>query len=75
MSFQGYQGEVSPQVEHAISGAKEGTQMMQITQVQLAQIVGSPVSQVLTQYVQQTANNPPMAAVASTAAVQQVKQP
>ena len=40
MSFQGYQGDVIPQVEQEILGAEEGTQMMQFTQVQLAQIVG-----------------------------------
>ena len=48
--------------------------MMQLTQVQLAQIVGSAMSQALTQYMQQTANNPPIAAAASTA-VQQVQTP
>ena len=46
--------------------------MMQLTQVQLAQIVSSSLSQALTQHVQQTANDPPIAAAASTAAVQQV---
>ena len=47
--------------------------MMQLTQVQLAQIVSNSVSQELTQLVQQTANNPPIAAAGSTAAVQQVQ--
>ena len=46
--------------------------MMQLTQVQPAQIV-SAVSQALTQHVQQTASNPPLVAAASTAAVQQVQ--
>ena len=49
--------------------------MMQLTQVQLAQIVSSDVSQALTQHVQQTASNPLLAAAASTAAVQQVQLP
>ena len=73
MSVQGYQGEVNPQVEHGIPGAEEGAQVMQLTQVQLAQIVSSAVSQALIQYVQQTASNPSLAAAASTAAVQQVQ--
>ena len=72
MSFQGYQGEVNPQVGHTISGAEEGAQMMQLTQAQLAQIVIKAVSQALTQHMQQTASNPPRAAAASIAAVQQV---
>ena len=71
ISFQSYQGEVNPQVGHEIPGAEEGAQMMQLTQVQLAQIVFSAMSKALTQYVQQRANNPPLAAAASTAAVQQ----
>ena len=76
MSFQGYQEEVSLQVGHEIPGAEEGVQMMQLTQVQLAQIVSSAVSQALTQHVRQTANNPPVAAAAaSTAAEQWVQTP
>ena len=68
MSFQGYQGEMDPQVGHEIPGAEEGAQIMQLTQVQLAQIVinSSAVSQVLTQHMQQTARNPPLAAAAGT---------
>ena len=46
MSFRSYQGEVDPQGGHEIPGAREGGQMMQMTQVQLAQIVSS---QALTQ--------------------------
>ena len=46
--------------------------MMQLTWVQLAQIVSSAVSQALTQHMQQTASNPALAAASSTAAVQQV---
>ena len=75
MSFQGYQGEVNNQVGHEILGAEEGAQMMQLTQVQLARIVSSAVSQALTQHVQQIANNPTIAATASSAAVQQVQTP
>ena len=48
MSFQGYHGEVSPQVGNEIPGAEGGGQMMQLTQVQLAQIISSAVSQALT---------------------------
>ena len=48
---------------------------MQLTQVQVTQIVSSAVSQVLTQHVQQAANNLRIAAGASTAAVQQVQTP
>ena len=43
--------------------------MMQLTQAQLVQIVSSAVSQALTQHVQQTANNPPLAAAASTSSI------
>ena len=75
MFFQGYQGEVNPRVGHQIPGAEEGTHMMQLTQVQLAQIFSSAVSQALTQHAQQTASNPPQAAAASTAVVQQVQSP
>ena len=49
--------------------------MRQLTQVQLAQIVGSAVSRALTQHVQQTASNPPLAAATSTSVVQQVQSP
>ena len=75
MSFQSYQGEVNPQVGHEIAMAEEGAQMMmQLTQSQLVQIVNSSVSQALTQHAQQTANDQPLAAAASTAAVQQQVQ-
>ena len=70
MSSQSYQGEVNLPVGHEILGGKEGAQKMQLTQVQLAQIVSSAMSQALTQQVQQTANNPRIAAAANTAAVQ-----
>ena len=48
MSFRGYQGEANPQVEHKVPGAEKGAQMMQLAQVQLAQIVSSAGSQALT---------------------------
>ena len=74
MSFQGYQREMNSQVGHEIPGAEEGTQTMQLTQVQLAQVVISAVSQALaTQHVQHTVNNQPIVAAASTSAVQQVQ--
>ena len=72
MSFQGYRGEVNSQVGHELQGEEEGAQMMQLTQILLALVVSSAVSQALTPHVQQTANNPPIAAAASTAAVQHV---
>ena len=61
---------MNPQIGHDIPEAEEGTQIMQLTQVQLAQLVSSAVSQALTQHMQHTAINPPLAAAASTAAVQ-----
>ena len=72
MPFQGYQGEVKPQLGHEIAGAEEGAHMTQLTQVQFAQIFSSTVSQQVTQHVQYPENNPPITAAASTAAVQQV---
>ena len=65
---------MNPQVGHTIPGAEEGGQIIQLTQAQLAQIVSGAVSQALTQHVQQTANNPPLKAAASTTtAIQQVQ--
>ena len=52
MSFQGYQGEVNHQVGHENSGADVEAQLMQLSQVQLARILSSAVSQVLTQQIQ-----------------------
>ena len=49
--------------------------MIQLTQEQLPQIVSGAVSQALTQHVLGTTNNPPIAAAASTAAIQQVQTP
>ena len=73
MSFQGYQPKVNPQEGHEIPGAEKGAQMMQLTQIQLAQIVSSTMSQALTQHAQQAVNNPPLAAAASNVVVQQVQ--
>ena len=71
MSFQDYLGEVNAQ----IPGAEDGAQIMHLTQVKLARIVSSAVSQALTQHMQQTASNSPLAAAASTAAVQRYNPP
>ena len=49
--------------------------MMQLTQVQLAQIVSFAVSQALTQQMQQKTSNTSLAVAASTAALQQVQFP
>ena len=76
MFFLGYLREMNPQVGLGIPGAEEGAQMMQLAQVQPTQIVSSAVSQALTaQHAQQTASNPPSAAAASTAAVEQIQFP
>ena len=50
MSFQGNQGEVDPLVGvgHEISGADDGAQAVQLTQIQIVQIVSNAVSQALT---------------------------
>ena len=50
MSFQGNQGEVDPLVGlgHEIPGADDGAQVIQLTQIQIAQIVSNAVSQPLT---------------------------
>ena len=47
--------------------------MMQLTQIQLAQIVSSAESQALTQHMRHIASSPPLTAAASTAAVQKVQ--
>ena len=80
MSFQGYQGKVNPQVGHEIPGAKEGAHMMQLSQEQLTQMVTSAMTQALTQHMQQTGSNPPLAITTShvtqnTATEQQVLSP
>ena len=55
MSFQGNQGEVDPLVGvgHEISGADDGAQVVQLTQIEIAQIVSNAVSQALTHQIQQ----------------------
>ena len=57
MSFQGNQGAVDPQVGHEIPGADDGAQVVQLTPVQIAQIVTNAVSQALTQHMQQVGNS------------------
>ena len=49
MSFQGSQEKVDPLVGvgHEISGADDGAQVVQLTQIQIAQIVSNIVSQAL----------------------------
>ena len=78
MSFEGNQGEVDPQVGHEISGAGDGAQVVQLTQMQIAQIVSNAVSQAPTHQIQQIGNIPPSATAANyvpqnTTAVQQVQ--
>ena len=58
MSFQGNQGEVHPQVGHEIPGADDGAQVVQLTQMQIAQIVSNAESQVI-------GNIPPSATTAN----------
>ena len=65
MSFQSNQGEVSPQVGHENPGADDGAQVVQSTQMQIAQIVSNAVSQALTHQVQQIRNSPPSATAAN----------
>ena len=50
MFFQGNQREVDPLVGvgHEIPGADDGAQVVQLTQIQIAQIVSNAVSQALT---------------------------
>ena len=62
MSSQGNQGEVDPQIEHEIPGADDGAQVVQLTQMQIAQIVSNAVSQSLTHHMQQIGNSPSAAA-------------
>ena len=53
MSFQGTRGEVDSQVGHEIPEADDGAQVVQLTQIQIAQIVSNAVSQALTHQIQQ----------------------
>ena len=78
MSFQGNQGELDSQVGHEIPGADEGAQVVQLTQIQTAQIVSNAVSQALTHQMQQIGNSPSSATAANhvplnTTAAQQVQ--
>ena len=59
MSAQGTQGEVDPLVGvgHEIPGANDGAQVIQLTQVEIAQIVSHAVSQALTHQIQQLGNS------------------
>ena len=61
MSFQATQGEVDPHVRHEIPGADDGAQVVQLTQMQIAQIISNAVSQALTHHSQQIGNSPPSA--------------
>ena len=65
MSFQGNQGEVDPQVGHEIPGADDVIQVVQLTQMQIAQIVSNAVSQALTHRMQHIGNSPPSATAAN----------
>ena len=78
MSFQGNQGEVDPQVGNEIPGADDGARVVQLTQMQIAQIVSNAVSQALNHQMQQIGNNPLSATAANyvsqnTTAAQQVQ--
>ena len=57
MSAQGTQGEVEPLVGvgHEIPGANDGAQVIQLTQVEIAQIFSNAVSQALTHQIPTTA--------------------
>ena len=65
MSFQGDQREVDSLVGHKLSGADDGAQVVQLTQIQIAQIVSNAVSQPLTHQMQQIKNSPPSATAAN----------
>ena len=82
MSAQGTQGVVGPLVGvgHEILGAADGVQVIQLTQVQIAQIVSNAVSQALTHQIQQLGNSIPLTAAANhttqnIAAAQQYQAP
>ena len=65
MSFQSNQGEADPRVGHEIPGADDGAQVVQLTQMQIAQIVSNAVSQALTHQIQEIGNSPPSATAAN----------
>ena len=81
MSAQGTQGRENPLVGvgHEIPGAEDGAQVIQLTQVQIAQIVSNAVSQALTHQLQQLGNIPSTAAgnntTHNTVAAQQYQTP
>ena len=82
MSAQGNQGEVDPLVGvgHEIPGSNDGAQVIQLTQVEIAQIVSNAVSQVLTHQIQQLGNSLPSTIAANhvtqnTTAAQQFQLP
>ena len=82
MFFQGSQGEVDPLVGigHEIPWADDGAQVVQLTQLQIAQIVSNAVSQALTHQMQQIENILPSATAANhvaqnTTAAQQFQTP
>ena len=82
MSAQGTQGEVDPLVGvgHEIPGANDGAQVIQLTQVEIAQIVSNAVSQALTHQIQQLGNSLPSTTAANhvtqnTSAAQQFQPP
>ena len=65
MSFQSNQGEVDSLIGHEIPGVDDGAQVVQLTQIQIAQIVSNAVSQALTHQMQQIGNSPPSATAAN----------
>ena len=82
MSAQGTQGEVDPlvRVGHEILGANDGAQVIQLTQVEIAQIVSNAVSQALPHQIQQLGNSLPSTTAANpvtqnTSAAQQFQPP
>ena len=82
MSAQGTQGEVDPLVGvgHEIPGANDGAQVIQLTQVEIAQIVSNAVSQALTHQIQQLGNSLPSTTAANhvtqnTSTAQQFQPP
>ena len=65
MSFQGNQGEVDSLVGYKTPGADDGAQVVQLTLIQIVQIVSNEVSQALTHQMQQMGNSPPSATTAN----------
>ena len=82
MSAQGTQEDVDSLVGvgHEIPGANDGAQVIQLTQVEIAQIVSNAVSQALTHQIQQLGNSLPSTNAANrvtqnTTAAQQFRPP